>query len=211
MKVNGNYYQLYGAIYSLTKIIEQDVKEFEIVVDDKDLKKKGLLDIGTVYMHSIIIDLSKLFSVTQSDKIGLKHLKSISPKESQNKIEKLKSNYSDIIKKVSCNRNRIIVHHDISKKGAYYNMGISKIEIEKIINDYKTSYHYDKSIDDKNDPFILGMRKIVAQDKSNERYSLSDFKSDIPKIKEILEEIKLINNNIFGYYHKQDDKKYNQK
>lgn len=199
MKVNSNYCDLYSVIYELTKRTEQDVREFEIAINDNDLKKKGLLNIGTAYMNSIIISLSKLFNITRSDKTGLEQLKTISPKKLQSQIMEIKSDYSNIVKKLSCNRNRIIAHIDISKKNAYHNMGISEAECERVISDYKNSSHYENP----NDLFIAEMRKIQTIDKNNERYCLSDFQKDIPILKEILKKIKIINDGIFEYYFNQ--------
>lgn len=191
-----NYYcKLYSVVYELIERTKQDIKEFEIAIGDSDLKKKGLLNIGTAYMNSIIIALAKLFSITKSDKTGLKQIKNNSPEELKNKIETIEKKYGDIIKKVSANRNRIIVHIDISDKNAYYNMGISKTECERVISDYKKSSHY-KS-EDSSDPFIESISKIQAMDKNNERYCLSDFQKDIPEIKKILEEIKIIRDEFF--------------
>ncbi|MBU2036893.1 hypothetical protein KJ866_01655 [Patescibacteria group bacterium] len=203
MKTISNHYNLYAIVYELIERIGQNIKEFEYVIDRSSFKK-NLPSIKTAYMNFIILDLAKLISATKGDKTGLRQLKNISPKEYKAKIEKLEKDYRDVFKKITNNRNRIIAHIDISDKKAYYNMGFSEEEINRIIDDYRASPYCDKSLTDENDPFIISIKKIQAKTKDDERYSLSDFRSNLPDFKKIISEISSINKNIISYYCKKN-------
>ena len=194
MKVNDNYYNLFAITWNLIKNTEKKIQDFKYILKNKGLKEE-LHDIEIVYMHSIIIDIAKLINATKSDKIGLKQFKNISPKESKSKLVELEKSYKDIFLKIVSNRNRIIAHIDISNKNSYYNMGFSEEETNRMIKDYIDSMYFDPS-----DSTIEGFKKLVAKNKNNERYSLSDFLTDIPRMKKFLNEFGSIINEVNNYY-----------
>jgi len=197
-----DYSQINGFVWLIIEEIDRYIKEFEYI-SGNELFDDSLPNIGNVYMNSIILDFAILFSIEDCDKAGLRQLKAGAPKKAKVDIEELEKTYNDIITKVKSNRRRIIAHRDISKENAYYYMGFSEIEINRIIEDYKKSPYFDKPISDEEDLTITAFKKIQASSKENERYSLSDFQNDIPRLKEIIEKSYAIVKDINNYYHKK--------
>ncbi len=175
---------------------EKKIGQFKSI--ESDSLKKILPDIDLVYMHSIIIDIAKLINATKSDRIGLNQFKNIAPKDQKNNIENLENNYKNEILKIKNTRNRIIVHIDIE-----YPKKNSKEETIRIMEDYKKFYQYIKN-ENEDDSVLTRILSVIkeneAQNIDDERYSISDFTSDIPRIKLFLNEFLLIIDSINKYY-----------
>jgi len=199
MEINDNdYHKLLGIIQWIIEDTKKKIRDFKCIANNKLLTKKLLCNIEVVYMNSIIIDIAKLINATKSDKAGLKQFKKISPEGSKNKLVELEKSYEDILKKIVSNRNRIIVHIDISDKNSYCNMGFSEEEVNRNIEDNINSIYFNS-----NDSTIEGFKKSITKDKDNERYSPTDFLIDIPRIKKFLNEFILIINEVRIYYREK--------
>jgi hypothetical protein len=201
MKNNNNFYVLLGAVINLTIETKDLLIQYKtFIVKNKEMRKH-LKNIDYIYMYYIILNLSKLFSLTGADKSGLKQIKNISPKKIKEEITLLEQTNLKTIEKIQNNRNRIVAHLDISKDNSYINMGFSTIEInrkKKDILEYSKITNMDQVLT-KN--LLEIYRGLKSKSKKEERYSPSDFTRSIPKLTKMMEDILKITNDLSLYYY----------
>lgn len=199
MNTRDKFSTIFFVINDLGITILKKINDYENQIENDPLIKKRFYNIEFVYMHSIILDIAKLISATNSDKSGLKQLISFcNNKDILTKFNDFKIKYEKTFKKIKSNRDKIIAHIDISDRGSYFNMGFSEIEISKKIDNYK---RYLKDMGQKSDhKLISDLEKLKAVSSGEERYSPSDFLIEIPEIKNIVGEVLEISSNLLKLY-----------
>ena len=100
MMVPKNFYKILYVISDLSETVLRKIDDYKKnLIDNTDLKNK-FYNIEFVYMHSIVLDLAKILSVTGSDKSGLKQLKDLcSNRIIRDEINSFEIKYKDTIKK----------------------------------------------------------------------------------------------------------------
>jgi hypothetical protein len=136
--------------------------EFEKIFDDINTNEKYPA-IKSVYMHAIIINLGKIFSSSKNEPFRLTRFKTIPDLKSR--VEEIENRHKHFINKINNNRSKISAHLD--KK--FYKLNFSAQHFKKL------NAIYDKDFS-----------KIIASNRSQERYDPIDMNDDIPEIKEIL-------------------------
>jgi hypothetical protein len=157
-------------------------------------------------MHSVLLDIGKLLCVTGSDKSGLNELEKLAPNQFKKEINDFKLKYSDIISKITTNRNKIIAHIDISENGSYFKLGFSHTEIDRKIEDFKK---YVESINNgvlnKSDLEVIdGYNKLKSSSIKYERYSPSDFYKDKDIFVEMVNIIRKIAQELNYHFYKEN-------
>jgi hypothetical protein len=204
MKHPKNFYNHLFVIEDLGHSILKKLDDFINNIVNNSSIKKMFYNIDFVYMHSILLDLAKLISVTNADKSGLKQLKEISPKSTKDRIVAFESKYRDTIDKITSNRNKIISHVDISDANSYFKMGFSDIEIENKIEDNRKYMNMIKSSKDDNSKLIADLKKLKSISPKWERYSPSDFCEDIEIFKTMVNEVLAITRDLNKYFYNLD-------
>jgi len=192
MKHPKNFANNLLVIEGLSNAILRKIDDCENKIKDNFSIKRDFYNIDYVYMHSIVLDMAKLISVTNSDKSGLRQLKSESPTVFRKRIEKFEKRYHKTIEKITSNRNRIISHVNISDINSYFNMGFSDIEISKKIEDYKKILEHYGGIYKPDLQLITDLEKFKSADIKDERYSPSDFSKDTDNFRAMVREILFI-------------------
>jgi len=199
-----NFYNISFVMNDLSQGIVRKIQDYENNIKGNFVIKKDFYNIEFIYMHSVILDMAKLISVTKVDKSGLNQLEKISPKEIKQQIKYFNEKYKKIIVKITQNRNRIISHLDISNKSTFFNMGFSNLEIENKIADFKK---YVLTYDNKNkesiEVFVERLEQLKSKSIENERYSPCDFIEDIPTLKDMITKISKILREVDFYYYNQ--------
>jgi hypothetical protein len=132
-----NYYDLLAVMEDLSFTTLTYLREYENYISKETNIKETFQTVDFVYMQVVLLNLSKLLSLTNSDKAGLSQLERFGSSIHKQEIVNFRDKYKDIIEKIKSNRNRIISHVDISGSKAYYKMTFSKDEIERKILDRK--------------------------------------------------------------------------
>lgn len=201
-----NFCNIFFALHQLSADLLKKIKDYDLIMRSKNIKDK-LEKIESVYMESIILDMAKITSSNRSDKSGIKELQEISPALIKQEIADLLSDNKSILYKIKANRNRKIAHFDMSKENSFINMGFSEIQIDTMINDYKDGLEQSDIIQsDKDLSVIAEFRKVKSCSSDNERYSISDFSSDLPEFKKIIEKIIMIANKLNHCFHTTNKK-----
>lgn len=197
-----NFYNLLFVVDDLSSAIVKKIDDYENLIQGSNTIKKDFYNIEFVYMHSIVLDMAKLLSVTKSDKSGLIQLKDISPEEIESEIAKFEQDNKKIIEKITNNRNRIISHVDISDGSAYFDMGISEHEFKNKIDDYRRYLaHFGDVDENKIRTYEESLQKIKSTSSENERYRPPDFIVDLPVLKSMSEKISKFAHDINIYYY----------
>lgn len=201
MKHPKEFNECYLVAYDLGGTILKKIDDYENRIQNNFQIKKDFYNIEFVYMHSILLDMAKLISVTNNDKSGLRQLKSISPESIKESIEKFEKEYEKTIEKITSNRNRIISHIDISDTKAYFKMGFSEIETVQRISNYKTYFKNTNTLEKEDQKLIEGLKKQQAGSPNEERYSPSDFFADFNIFKEMVNKILTVASDLNMYYY----------
>lgn len=195
MKNNSNsFYGLFQAITIVTAELQSLLEEFLILTKEPETINPGLKNVAYVYMSQIINGVAKIGSLTGADKTGIKELRRFANQKQRNNIDNLLRKNKVLLSKIKNNRDRIIVHLDITNLKHYSKMKFSNLAVDAMINNL---YRYYDSLGKPNDY----NRNIIEQSynslrsasEEEERYSLPDFLVDIPKIKEIKDFINDLN------------------
>lgn len=186
--INQDFFTLYGTARELIKRAERRIEQFENIFTITP-PLIGLSDVHEVYIDSIIVLIAQLINATKSDKAGLKQFKNIAPKNIKNKLIALEQKYNDMIQKIAPSRSKLVAHTDINPNHGYIRMGFSKETIDEITNHLEI--HQDrKSL----------YEKLITYNKNNQRYSLLDFRNDVPKFKSFLNDFCIVIDEINIYY-----------
>jgi hypothetical protein len=182
---------LFSSFY-LREQIEDSIKEFCYVCDFVDIRKEPLSQTRQVLVEFIIIKLSQIIGTTNSDDTGLKSLKNILNKKdfsSQLKnISIIESKYDSLIKKVNHNRNSFVAHVSLKKTG-------KKRTITDPNLSPKSLDYLNKKFSNPDSDYKYFKESLVAN-RCLQRYEFWDMKDDIPEIKNFLEEIFSVFNEI---------------
>lgn len=190
MKYPDNFANLIFVILELGDSILKKISDYENNIHENTDIKTNFHNIDFVYMHSILLDMGKLLSVTNSDKSGLSELDNISPPEFKERIQKIRDNYGDTIDKITTNRNRIIAHIDISNTQSYFRLGFSRVEIDRKIEDYKKYIGLnDNNLSEVDLKVISDFEALMSTSVKYERYSPSDFFDEKETFVKIVREI----------------------
>ncbi len=192
----------YFVIRDLGSNILMRMASFRKIVDDAKLRH-DFPDISFVYMHQILLDISKFMSLSGADNSGFPELIHISPKDIQAKIKAVESTYEPLLKKVESNRNRTIAHIDISNAKSYMKMGFSEAEITKKIDDYTRSLTGPYGDAEYNHKLVEDLLAMRSSSSDEERYSPSDFLNDSTPITLMIEECFKIADELNQYYYNQ--------
>ena len=148
----------------LTKI----VNEFETTFKNSEIKQK-LPSVQFVYMHEIIINLWMILGNGKNDKFKLSRIKILfEDHELRNKASSVIDGHRDLIEKLDKNRNWISAHLDPQFMG----LGFSETFVKKF-----------------EERFQIDASALGAKNKSSERYTPDDMRSDLIEIKQILKEV----------------------
>lgn len=201
MNSQKNLYNILFVTNDLSHAILKKMDDYKNHIDTDFSLKKKFYNIEFVYMHSIILDIAKLISATGSDKSGLKQLKELCPSKTiEEEISNFEIKYKNTIEKIKTNRNKIIAHVDISNTDSYFEMGFSEIEISRKISDLKSYLKYhtkEPSIE-----MISQLENLKASCPKKERYSPSDFMSEIPLLEAMVREILKISKDLNLYFYR---------
>ncbi|MDD5589996.1 MAG: hypothetical protein PHQ47_02380 [Candidatus Portnoybacteria bacterium] len=107
-------------------------------------------------------------------------LKKICRDEIKKEFGDVENKYKDIIAKIESNRNRLVAHLDEK----FYEIPYSEDEIARMADYVARSLKI--RIEDAKSDFASMPRSTSSR---NERYSIGDFKTDLPKIKQMLETV----------------------
>lgn len=191
---------LYFVVHDLGNAILKKIGDYETKIYENGSLKRDFYNIEFVYMHSILLDIAKLISATGSDQSGLKQLKKGAPSNILERICNVETNHRDLISKVKVNRNKIVAHVDITEMGSYHKLGLSDLEVERRIEDLK---RYSKLTGDRVaiPQIIKDLENLKSISPETERYSPSDFFSDLDKFKQIAREILDIADELNVYFY----------
>lgn len=197
-----NFYNLLAVVKELSSDVLNYLDDYENYIYDNYELKKRLKNIEFVYMHYILITLSKLFSISQNDKSGMKSLKLVSPMNIQKEFQELEDKNKDLFEKIKSNRHRMIVHIDISEEKSFHKMGFSKLQMDKMIEDYVSSMRYAGKEEIANTSHIFeDMRRLEAKENKEERYSPLDFYRDIGRFREITKKLSSLADKVNQHYY----------
>ncbi len=194
MKNNSNsFYGLFQAITIVTAELQSLLEEFLILTKEPETINPGLKNVAYVYMSQIINGVAKIGSLTGADKTGIKELRRFANQKQRNNIDNLLRKNKVLLSKIKNNRDRIIVHLDITNLKHYSKMKFSNLAVDAMVNNL---YRYYDSLGKPNDY----NRNIIEQSynslrsasEEEERYSLPDFLVDIPKIKDFINDLNFI-------------------
>lgn len=196
-----NFHNILFVVNDLSHTILKKIDDYKNHIENDASLKKIFYNIEFVYMHSIILDIAKLISVTGSDKSGLKQLKEIcTSKIIGGEIDNFESKYKNTLEKIKANRNKIIAHVDVSDAGSYFDMGFSEIEINKKITDLREYFKHTKQEPESN--LISQFENLKARSSIKERYSPSDFVIEIPVLENMVKEILKISTDLNLHFYK---------
>lgn len=175
---------VWGSFWGILDLSKKLIFDFERLSDnDKELFKKISSDLpksDIAYMHSIIINLGKIFSESKNEPFRLKTFKNICRDGLKKEIEKIEEQNKDIIGKIVTNRNKLIAHLDEK----FHELPFS--EDEKAIMAEDMAIRANMSVEDAKSVFA-SMPK--ANDKSRERYSAGDLLDDLPRINQLVKSL----------------------
>lgn len=170
---------IWGNFWQIIDLSGKLVSDYEIIITEKELVKK-LPQIETAYIDSIIVHLAKILSKSKNDSSRLGQFKTICRAEIKDEIAKVEKEYEEIIGKIVTNRIKLIAHLD--KK--FYELCFSKNEIKKMEQNMAKRMKINL---DKSKTIFASMP--TTTDKSKERYSIQDFRDDLPRIKEMVKKL----------------------
>jgi hypothetical protein len=142
--------------------------EYEQLSKDLEMRKERPFAVAA-YLQSIIVNLGKIFSSSQrNEPFRLKRFTELGYPSVTAKVESIEEKYKVLIEKVRNNRDKIFVHtgHD------YHKMLFSREHVSQLEKSYGTKYP-----------------QLLAQSSGNERYTAVDLTNDIPKIRDVLDEL----------------------
>lgn len=201
MSTSNNFYNILFVVNDLSHTILKKIDDYKTRIENDASLRRKFYNIEFVYMHSIILDIAKLTSATDSDKSGLKQLKELcTSKIIKAEIDNFESKYKNTLQKIKANRNKIIAHVDISDAGSYFDMGFSEIEINKKITDLKEYFKHIKQEPDSN--LVSQLENLRVSSSIKERYSPSDFIIEIPILENMVKEILKISTGLSLYFYK---------
>ncbi len=198
-----NFYNILFVVNDLSYTILKKINDYKDNIEGDTSIITKFYNIDFVYMHSIILDIAKLVSTAHSDKSGLKELKKICNSEIiMNEINNFESKYKNTLEKIKTNRNKIIAHVDISDAGSYFDLGFSEVEIKRKLRDLKEYFNNTKQEPDNN--LISHIENLKANSSLQERYSPSDFVTEIPVLENMVNEILKISTDLnLHFYNEQ--------
>jgi hypothetical protein len=193
MKNKNDHSQLFSVFKTNLLFSKNLLLEFEKFFDNKKINE-SMPRAKLVYMEIIILNLAKIFSKLKCDKFGIVQLKNISPEKNEQQLTKIEESHIDIIGKIISNRNKIIAHTDKD----FDALSFSDNEIKSIKKDIEDSMEIRekeaKSISCK-------MNRAISKDK--EKYTPRDLKRDSLEIKNLIEEIdKVFEEVLMSQYNK---------
>lgn len=195
-----DYSKLFYIFEETLLFVKKLLAEFEIISGSKKIIDK-IPTAELIYIHIIIINLSKLFGKqTKYNKFTMHKFKSIfSQTDIGARIKKIEKTHKDIIEKIISNRNRIIAHTDEN----FHELHFSDDEIRKKKEDIKYIMRINGKEFKKNF-FVMES----ATSKSEERYTVGDFKKDLEEIKKLLEKTEKILEEIKYLNYQTNSKKH---
>jgi len=170
---------IWGNFWQIFNLSKQLVTDYENLVSKPELRKE-LPQIDTAYIDSIIVHVSKIFTYSEGEPFRLEQFKTLCRPEIKSEIEQLQKEYKDIIGKIVINRNKLIAHLD----KRFYDLCYSENAIEIMYSDMARNLNI--SLDEAKRDFATMPR---TPDKSKERYSVSDFRDDLPNIRKMLNKL----------------------
>ncbi len=173
---------VWGNFWQILNISEKLLNDFEKISPEVEYLKR-LPQIETAYIDSIIVHVAKIFSSSRNEPFRLQQFKSICRSEVREELDNLENRYKDIIGKIVTNRNKLIAHLDEK----FYELCYSESEIVQIASDMAQRAHM--SLEDAK-AVCASMPRAV--EKTQERYSVGDFRSDLPQINKMIEELNSI-------------------
>lgn len=176
---------VWGNFWQIVDLSKKLVSDFErLSNNNQELFKKissELPEADIAYMHSIIINLGKIFFEPKRNKsFGLETFKNICRDELKKEIEKIKDNNKDIVGKIVTNRHKLVAHLDKD----FRELPFSDNEKARMAEDMVERANI--SVEDATAVFA---KMPKSNDKSQERYSAGDMLDDLPKIKQLVESL----------------------
>jgi len=168
---------IWGNFWQIVDLSKKLLSDYENLVTEPELARK-LPQIETAYIDSIIVHIAKIFTNSKNEPFRLEQFKAICRTEIKKEIEKMEEEYKDITGKIVTNRNKLIAHLDKN----FSDLCFSKNEIERMEQDIA------KSINSQDTKGIFASMPITS-DKSRERYSVRDFRDDLPRINEMIKKL----------------------
>lgn len=176
--------QIWGNFWQIIDLSKKLISDFErLSNNNQELFKKVLPDLPNsdiAYMHSIIINLGKVFSKSENESFGLKTFKDICRDELKKEIEVIEDNNKDIVGKIVTNRHKLVAHLDKD----FRELPFSDNEKARMAEDMVERANI--SVEDATAVFA---KMPKSNDKSQERYSAGDMLDDLPKIKQLVESL----------------------
>lgn len=170
---------IWGNFWQILDLSKKLLADYEKLVSEREIKKR-FPQIETAYIDAIIVHVAKIFSTSGNEPFRLGKFKTICRVELKKEIEKLETEYKDVIGKVVTNRNKLIAHLDEK----FYDLCYSENEIERLQQQMVTRMHMSPE-----EAKAVYASMPRAKDKRNERYSIGDFEEDLPQLKEVLEKL----------------------
>ena len=187
------WYNFFGAFHLLKKRIEDRIELFK----KKDENELDDFLIRVLCCESIILDISKITSPSNTNQTGFRELKSILSNLQSNEIKqrmeqliKLEKDNEQLFKKIEVNRDKFIAHLDIFKD-PYYNYGFSQGETERIIDRMYGTFNrfMYKDIAEFLEIKENAKKQLLESEQKKQRYSISDLMEDIPLFEGILKDL----------------------
>lgn len=177
--------QIWGNFWQIIDLSKKLISDFErLSNNNQELFKKVSPDLPTsdiAYMHSIIINLGKVFSESKrNEPFRLETFKEICRDELKKEIEVIEKQNKDIVGKIVTNRNELVAHLDKE----FYELPFSENEKVRMAEDM--ARRANMSVED---AMAVFTRMPKANDKSQERYSAGDLADDLPIIKRLVESL----------------------
>lgn len=164
--------------WSILHSCDRLISDYEEIQADIETQKK-YPQIENAYIDSLIIYLGKVFSTSNNEAFRLSVFKSICSDSINQEIEQIEQKHKSTIAKIVKNRNKLIAHLDPD----FYNLGFSEQEIERMLQKDASAFNWDHSeLTSHRDWY---MKNLKSTKKNEERYSISDFQTDLPVIKEL--------------------------
>lgn len=176
--------QIWGNFWQIIDLSKKLISDFErLSNNNQELFKKVLPDLPNsdiAYMHSIIINLGKVFSKSENESFGLKTFKDICRDELKKEIEVIEDNNKDIIGKIVTNRNMIVAHLD----KRFHELLFSENEKIRMAEDMAIRANISKE-----EAVAVFASMPRSNNKVQERYSAGDLADDLPIIKRLVESL----------------------